>query len=273
MTEDGNAEANDRTEQDLDADGNLATALDFAHEFRELLRRAISAKVPPPRFASSEGVLNVTIQFLTAAIHGSFVAIVLLCREGWGVEAGVLLRQLQEGVVNARAMKRNRSVLFLFVEAFERRSERARTASSPSQIPDDMLPTTILGIPAKSDEVAWYQSGKSNGKRRRWKDLSMETRVRLADLDTSVWYRVYRDLCDIAHVGPGGMHAYLHEHDWGTLWFGRDRKRAVKNLGSACGLLILHLGTLDGIFSLGMWHEIEELGRRMLKSMKDERTA
>jgi hypothetical protein len=101
----------------------------------------------------------------------------------------------------------------------------------------------------------------------------METRVPLADLDSSVWYGVYRDLCGITHAGPQGMQAYLHEHDWGTLWFGPDRNRAVKNLASAGGLLVVHLATLDGLFSLGLWNETEQLGRRTLKWLKDGHVA
>jgi len=256
-------------ERDRNSNADLNTALGFANQFRGLLRRAISAEWPAAPFASPEGVLKVATSFLTSAVHGAFEAIILLCREGWGVESDVLLRQLQEAVVNARAMKRNRSVLFLYAEELERLEALARTGSSLPKVPDMLLPTSILSVPPNTDEVAWYQSGKSKGKRRHWKALSMETRLRIADLDASVWYRTYSDLCHVVHAGPGGMVSYLDDDYWGTVWYGPNRKQAFRSVVGACGLMIVHLGTLDSLFSLGVWDETESIGKTMWQFLSD----
>ena len=256
-------------ERDRNSNADLNTALGFANQFRGLLRRAISAEWPAAPFASPEGVLKVATSFLTSAVHGAFEAIILLCREGWGVESDVLLRQLQEAVVNARAIERNRSVLFLYTEEIEKHAVTASSSPPLPKMPDAMLPTRILGTPPKDDTVAWYQDGKSKGKRRHWKDLTMETRVRLADLDTSIWYGVYRNLCSVVHAGPGAMIAYLHEDYWGTVRYGPDRNRAFRSCVSACGLMIVHLGMLDGVFSLGIWRETETVANTMWQFLND----
>jgi len=255
------------------SNADLETALRFATEFRDILRRAIDAEWPATPFASPEGILKVIMRFVTSAVHGAFEAIMLLCREGWGVESDVVLRQLQEAVVNARAMKRNRSVLFLYAEELERLEALDRTGSSLPKVPDMLLPTSILSVPPNTDEVAWYQSGKSKRKRRHWKALSMETRLRIADLDASVWYRTYSDLCHVVHAGPGGMVSYLDDDSWGTVCYGPNRKQAFRSVVGACGLITVHLGTLDSLFSLGIWKDTETSGKTMLQFLQDRPSA
>ena len=237
--------------------------LTVALEFRRVARRAIDAMPVRAVPGSAEGVLSVTTQFLTSAIYGSFEAILLLCREGWGVESDVLLRQLQEAVVNARAMRRSTTTLFLYAEEVERRANAVAGKSRDPKLPDALLPTRIFGTPPRTDKLAWHQTGSRKGRRRYWRDLSMETRVELADLDTSVWYGLYRKLCPVLHAGPGGMVAYLHEDYWGTLWFGPNWKRAFRSLVSACALLFVHLGTLGVLFRLDLGKDLAELARQL----------
>ncbi len=262
--------ANGGAERDRYDAARLAAALGIANGFRLLERRAISGNRTPARPASHRGILNVTVWGLTAAIHGAFEAIALLCREGWGVESDVVLRQLQEAVVNARALSKSDSALFLYVEEIEKRASAVDAVSPLPRIPEALLPTKILGTPPRADGVAWYQSGKHTGKRRYWKDLTMETRVRLADLDSTVWYRFYQRLCLVVHSGPGALTSYLDRDDLFTLWFGPDPRRAFGSLTSACALMMVHLGTVDWLFDLGIGSEINGLGRKLSEFMPAE---
>ncbi len=245
----------------------IDSALAVATESRAVLRFAIDAmpqQFPP---GSMDAILGVILQNLTSVIHGSFEGAVVLCREGWGLEADVLLRQMMEAVVNARAVRNNRTALYLYIEEIERQIDMPEEKKQGrGELP--LRPTDIVGVPTPDDPLAWQQRGKHRGKRRYWRDIKMEERVKLSELEADIWYGVYRKLCPGVHAAPIALARYLVKASPTdtapvAVWFGPSWQAAFRAVGTACALLLVHLGTIGSAFDIQLDQEIRELGERL----------
>ena len=246
----------------------MDTALALAAEFRAVLRYAIDAMPQRVTPFSPDAILSYVLQGMTASVHGSFEGAILLCSKGWGLEADVLLRQMLEAVVNLRAIKRSPSALYTYVAEIEREADSGAGKESASDRNAPPSPTHILGPPPANDSVAWYQTGKRKGERRLWKTLSMAERIRLADLEADTWYGFYQRLCKGVHAVPISLPYYLIRTPPSAtmpfaIWFGPNWQAAFRAVGTACALLLVHIGTISSAFSIQLHREISELGERL----------
>ena len=246
----------------------MDTALALAAEFRAVLRYAIDAMPQQVTPFSRDAVLSYVLQCMTASVHGSFEGAILLCSRGWGLEADVLLRQMLEAVVNGRVVKRSPSALYTYVAEIEREADsRAGKGSAPGGKARPS-PTRILGAPPSDDSIAWYQNDKRKGEPRRWKTLTMPERIKLADLKADPWYGFYQRLCKGVHADPMSLPSYLTPTPPSAtvpfaIWFGPSWQTAFRAVGTACALLVVHIGTISSAFDIQLHREIDELGERL----------
>lgn len=250
----------------------LARWLALAAECRALAGKLMAEVGPPSRAAFSlDHLLRLVVLLLAAKACDTFDALVLLCRSGWGVEASVLLRVLLETAANAAFVTAvPEPGLFLYAESTDKAARDYLTAIQWAERLEGWLPPDVverraaaererqqigqwlrsfLGVPPKSDSLVWWQSGKNEGKRRYWRDISIEERMRLADMES--WYgTIYRLMCTGIHAAGGIQSTYLQAEPKPSLRYGPNVGWAEMVLPYACQVLMLHLGVVGNIFAV-----------------------
>jgi len=227
---------------------------------------------PPSRAAFTlDHLLRLVVLSLTAKVCDTFDALVLLCRSGWGVEAGVLLRVLLETAANAAFVSAvPKPGLFLYAESTDKALRDYLTAIQWAErlerrLPPDALERrasaeqerrqiaqwlqSCLGLPPKSDPLVWEQSGKRKSKRRYWRNISIEERMRLAGMQS--WYdTIYRLMCTEVHAGGGIQSKYLQAEPKPGLRYGPNVGWADMILSYACHVFMLHLAVVGKVFAI-----------------------
>jgi len=245
----------------------LGRWLALATECRALSENLLAEIGPPNKAAFSlEHLLRLILLVLTAKACDTFDALVLLCRSGWGVEASVLLRVLLETAANAAFVKAlPEPGLFLYAESTAKSIGDYLTAIDWAErlegdLPPDVLGRraaaerereeavkwleSFLGVPARSDTLAWDKKGK----RRYWSDISIERRMRLAGMES--WYgTVYRLMCTGVHAAGGIQSTYLDIEPTPGLRCGPKVGWAEMVLPYACQVFLLHLGVIGEVFA------------------------
>ena len=252
-----------------DRDDEFRSALALAGECRKVLRHVVDAPCGGDAWSTtSEGILNRTIWLLTAKIHDTFEAIVLLCEHGWGVEADILVRVILETVLNARFLKQQPdSGLFLYVEESEKETRawlRGRDAAFDAKI---KWPTEVLGVPPRTDPIAWWQDGKRRGTRRYWRNITTGEKVRYAQFGE--WDKLYTRLCSGVHASGPIAGYYFSVDPEPSLYFGPKQRYSLPSLLTACVLLITHLHLLEGMFRPGIASDLERC-RAQVYALMDE---
>jgi hypothetical protein len=240
--------------------------------------------------ARRDHLLRLTVMTSMPRALNGFDALVLLCRHGWGLEAGILLRVLFEGMVNAGLIAANpKPFLFLYLEGTKRNIrdsmkalERARAASGgvlPADLEADSQTAgreleevtrwldRVLGSPPKSDPYAWWQSGHRAGKRRFWHEVSLEERSRIAGLEG--WYDiVYRLMSPFVHTSAGTHRHYIVGPPEPALLYGPRPEAAMAVLPYACHVLLMHLVTVDTALGLSRRPRIDAQLERVSTALK-----
>jgi hypothetical protein len=265
----------------------FAPLLELAGKCRYLAEEMANTVLPfYPVPDTRDTLLRTQLIWMTPKACDTFDALVLLARNGWGVEAEVLLRVLMETAAAAALISQKPDPwLYLFLEDVVRQMRNQLLALDVARkqcggvLPPDIEKEAqaaqrhvdevtdwlnrVLGEPRdKTNRFTWHQSGNDAGKRKGWNDTNILEKMRLIGLGD--WYdSLYRVACRSVHISSGSQSLYLtttgseHQVIWGPQ--GPKADLALVILPYACFSLLLHLDALNHTFTLSFRPTIDNL--------------
>jgi hypothetical protein len=264
----------------------MQQVLAVASECR-ILAAELASAIGPPRVESptTKHLIELVLLAFTPKVCDTFDALALLCKAGWGVEAGTLLRVELEASANAALIASNPvPFLFLYMEDTKRGIEswlrateyhRKQTGSLPPdmRMREEMAQRELqsitpwlckaIGEPPPTDPYAWRQRGNKKGERRYWHQIPIEERMRV--IGWSAWYdTIYRLMSAGVHAGGGTQSVYLEAQPEAATLYGPKWGWAKAVLPYAGHVLLMHFVTVDTVFGLGQRARLDVQGQRVL---------
>jgi hypothetical protein len=192
----------------------------------------------------------------------------LLCTNGFGEDATILLRSLLELSINLQYIaddEERRAVLFCEYSHVEKNDFEKILRSFANDHPDDTIIATILKSKTKeqSDEKAYeYRKVMKNYPNpRNWADQSIRQMAKVTGMDFQ--YILYKMFCRISHPSPEGSDTYLKGDSEALICINSTIEDTNRTFWTGCIYFSSLLAHVDKAFELKLEAEISALQAKL----------
>lgn len=204
--------------------------------------------------------------FFFAKNYNTLLAVLYLCKQGFGVDAHILARSLLEAVIDFLYISKKpeeRSKLYIeyghvsvkrLLNVWDRYCEERDVLNS-----DEELRNKI-----NND----YERVKNNyPKKIKWTEASLETKAREVEM-LALYDLSYKQGCTFSHSDPRGMLNHLEQPEDGVLTVrtGPSNDWISQSLCTSCLSFFFLIRKYDEIFKLGFASEVEKVEAQIQKA-------